>query len=129
MLDIEPNIAVISNGSFGKSIDSEEIMEAIELAKQTNPKLKVEGDLDLETALNPALAKAYPFANADGNANVLVFSNAQAADAAIKSLTLFGGFKICAKVIQGFSAPLQVAEPEASADDIFNLAVIAAANI
>lgn len=129
VLDIEPNIAVISNGSFGKSIDSEEIMEAIELAKQTNPKLKVEGDLDLETALNPALAKAYPFANADGNANVLVFSNAQAADAAIKSLTLFGGFKICAKVIQGFSAPLQVAEPEASADDIFNLAVIAAANI
>ena len=32
-------------------------------------------------------------------------------------------------MLQGFSAPLQVAEPDASADDIFNLAVIAAANI
>ena len=129
ILDIEPNIAVISNGSFGKSIDSEEIMEAIELAKQISPKLKVEGDLDLETALNPALAKTYPYANADGNANVLVFSNAQAADAAIKSLTLFGGFKICAKVVQGFSAPIQVAENNAASEEIFNLAVIAAASI
>ena len=128
-LNIEPNIAVISNGNFGTSLDSELIAEAIDLAKQVNPKLKVEGDLDLETALKPALAKNYPFSNADGNANVLVFSSAQAADAAIKSLKLFGGFKICAKVTQGFSAPLQIAEPDSSADDIFNLAVIAAANI
>ena len=128
-LNIEPNIAVISNGNFGTSLDSELIAEAIDLAKQVNPKLKVEGDLDLETALKPALAKNYPFSNADGNANVLVFSSAQAADAAIKSLKLFGGFKICAKVTQGFSAPLQIAEPDSSADDIFNLAVIAAANV
>lgn len=128
-LNIEPNIAVISNGNFGTSLDSELIAEAIDLAKQVNPKLKVEGDLDLETALKPALAKNYPFSNADGNANVLVFSSAQAADAAIKSLKLFGGFKICAKVTQGFSAPLQIAEPDSSADDIFNLAVIAATNI
>ena len=67
--------------------------------------------------------------NADGNANVLVFSNAQAADAAIKSLTLFGGFKVCAKVVQGFSAPIQVAENNAVSEEIFNLAVIAAAAI
>ena len=39
VVDIEPNIAVISNGCFGKSLDSEEIMEAINLAKQANPKL------------------------------------------------------------------------------------------
>ncbi len=129
VLDIEPNIAVISNGCFGKSLDSEEIMEAINLAKQANPKLKIEGDLDLETALTPALAKSYPYTNADGNANVLIFSNAQAADAAIKSLKLFGGFKICAKVIQGFSAPVQIAENNALSEEIFNLAVIAAANI
>ena len=129
VVDIEPNIAVISNGCFGKSLDSEEIMEAINLAKQANPKLKIEGDLDLETALTPALAKSYPYTNADGNANVLIFSNAQAADAAIKSLKLFGGFKICAKVIQGFSAPVQIAENNALSEEIFNLAVIAAANI
>ncbi len=129
VVDIEPNIAVISNGCFGKSLDSEEIMEAINLAKQANPKLKIEGDLDLKTALTPALAKSYPYTNADGNANVLIFSNAQAADAAIKSLKLFGGFKICAKVIQGFSAPVQIAENNALSEEIFNLAVIAAANI
>lgn len=60
---------------------------------------------------------------------MLIFSNAQAADAAIKSLKLFGGFKICAKVIQGFSAPVQIAENNALSEEIFNLAVIAAANI
>ncbi len=129
ILDIEPNIAVISNGSFGNSLDSEEIVEAIDLVRQVNPKLKVEGDLDFETALSPALAKEYPLSNADGNANVLVFSNIQSADTAIKSLTLFGGFKVCAKVTQGFSAPVQVAENNATSDEIFNLSIIAAASI
>ena len=85
--------------------------------------------MDLETALNPHAAKHYPLSEADGNANTLVFSTAQAASACIKSLTMFGGFKVCAKTIQGMSEPVQIAENTASSDEIFNLAVIAAANI
>lgn len=128
-LDIKPNIAVISNGNFGTSCDTEVITSAIDIAKQTNSKLHIEGDMDLETALNPHAAKHYPLSEADGNANTLVFSTAQAASACIKSLTMFGGFKVCAKTIQGMSEPVQIAENTASSDEIFNLAVIAAASI
>ena len=128
-LDIKPNIAVISNGNFGTSCDTEVIISAIDIAKQTNSKLHIEGDMDLETALNPHAAKHYPLSEADGNANTLVFSTAQAASACIKSLTMFGGFKVCAKTIQGMSEPVQIAENTASSDEIFNLAVIAAASI
>ena len=128
-LDIKPNIAVISNGNFGTSCDTEVITSAIDIAKQTNSKLHIEGDMDLETALNPHAAKHYPLSEADGNANTLVFSTAQAASACIKSLTMFGGFKVCAKIIQGMSEPVQIAENTASSDEIFNLAVIAAASI
>ena len=128
-LDIKPNIAVISNGNFGTSCDTEVITSAIDIAKQTNSKLHIEGDMDLETALNPHAAKNYPLSEADGNANTLVFSTAQAASACIKSLTMFGGFKVCAKTIQGMSEPVQIAENTASSDEIFNLAVIAAASI
>ena len=42
---------------------------------------------------------------------------------------MFGGFKVCAKTIQGMSEPVQIAENTASSDEIFNLAVIAAASI
>ena len=128
-LDIKPNIAVISNGNFGTSCDTEVITSAIDIAKQTNSKLHIEGDMDLETALNPHAAKNYPLSEADGNANTLVFSTAQAASACIKSLTMFGGFKVCAKTIQGMSEPVQIAENTASSNEIFNLAVIAAASI
>ena len=129
VLNIKPNIAVISNGNFGTSCDADVIASAIEIAKQTNSKLHIEGDMDLETALNPHAAKNYPLSEADGNANTLVFSTAQAASACIKSLTMFGGFKVCAKTIQGMSEPVQIAENTASSDEIFNLAVIAAASI
>lgn len=129
ILDIKPNIAVISNGNFGSSVDAENIASAIELAKQVNPKLHIEGDMDLETALSPQAVKHYPLSEADGHANTLVFSTAQAASACIKSLTLFGGFKVCAKTIQGFAEPVQVAENTATSEEIFNLAVIAAASI
>ncbi len=129
ILGIKPNIAVISNGNYGSSYDSDEIAEAIELAKQAKPKLQVEGEMDFETALNPSSVKDYPLSTADGNANTLVFNSASAADSVIKSLTMFGGFKVCAKTVQGFSEPVQVASPSASSEEIFHLAVIAAAGI
>lgn len=129
VLDIKPNIAVISNGNYGLSLDSEEIVTAIELAKQAKPKLNIEGDMDFETALNPLAAKNYPLSHNNGDANTLIFNSAAAADSVIKSLTLFGGFKICAKTIQGFSEPVQVAESYATSDEIFHLAIIAAASI
>ena len=129
ILGIKPNIAVISNGNFGTSCDAEEVAGAIELAKQVNSKLHIEGDMDLETALSPQAVKNYPLSEADGHANTLVFSTSQAASACIKSLTLFGGFKVCAKTVQGFAEPVQVADNSATSDDIFNLAVIAAASM
>ena len=85
--------------------------------------------MDLETALSPQAVKNYPLSEADGHANTLVFSTSQAASACIKSLTLFGGFKVCAKTVQGFAEPVQVADNSATSDDIFNLAVIAAASM
>ena len=85
--------------------------------------------MDFETALNPLVAKNYPLSNNNGDANTLIFNSAAAADSVIKSLTLFGGFKICAKTIQGFSEPVQVAESYATSDEIFHLAIIAAASI
>lgn len=129
ILGIKPNIAVISNGNFGTSCDAEEVAGAIELAKQVNSKLHIEGDMDLETALSPQAVKNYPLSEADGHANTLVFSTSQAASACIKSLTLFGGFKVCAKAVQGFAEPVQVADNSATSDEIFNLAVIAAASM
>lgn len=129
ILGIKPNIAVISNGNFGSSVDAENIASAIELAKQVNSKLHIEGDMDLETALNPQAVKQFPLSEADGNANTLVFSTAQAASACIKSLTMFGGFRVCTKTVQGFSEPVQVADNNATSEEIFNLAVIAAASI
>lgn len=129
ILGIKPNIAVISNGNFGSSVDAENIASAIELAKQVNSKLHIEGDMDLETALNPQAVKQFPLSEADGNANTLVFSTAQAASACIKSLTMFGGFRVCTKTVQGFSEPVQIADNNATSEEIFNLAVIAAASI
>ncbi len=118
-LGIKPNIAIISNKCANSSFDSDKITEAIKLVKEVNKDIEVKSCVDLETALN---SPSYD------NANVLIFHSGAISDAVIKSLTLFGGFKICTKLVQGYKPCIQVAENNASSDEIFNLSIIAAAN-
>lgn len=120
--------AVISNGSFGASYESEEVAAAIDIAKDLNKHIDVEGEMDIETALNPVSALNYPLSSNKGDSNVLVFTNSAAADSVIKTMTMFGGFHIFAKAICGFEKSVQIAEHNADEEEIFHLAVIASVN-
>lgn len=130
LLGMEPKVAVINNSNFScpDTADGEDARCAVEIVKTQAPKLTVEGEMSLDTALDPEAALKYPLAEIKGDATVLVFSRSSAADAAAKCLITAGGYKKAALVIQGFELPVQIAGADTDTEDIVTLAAIAAAS-
>lgn len=130
LLGVEPRVAVINNSDFGypDTEDGEKVRWAVDVVRRDSPKLRIDGEMSLDTALNPDIAQKYPLSDINGDASVLVFSQTSAADATIKCLTMAGGYRKAALVIQGFSKPVQIAGADADSEDILTLATIAAAS-
>lgn len=131
LFDIKPRVAFINNSNFGYS-DSDasgDIHCAVENFKFRNTKIPADGEMCFDTAVNPAKASEYPLSDIQGDASVLVFPNGAGADASIKALTTFGGFKIVANVLQGFSKPVQIVDAKTDSEDIVTAAMIAAASV
>ena len=69
MLDIEPKVAMLSFSNFG-SVNhplTQKVKRAVEIVKERAPYLKVDGEMQADTAVVPEiLDKNYPFANCQG---------------------------------------------------------------
>jgi len=74
-LEIEPRVAFLSFSNFGSTPHplSEKVRRAVQLTKERRPDLKVDGEMQADTAVVPELMdERYPF-SAVKDANVLVF--------------------------------------------------------
>jgi malate dehydrogenase (oxaloacetate-decarboxylating)(NADP+) len=86
----------------------------------------VEGEMQADTAVTPEIAEQdYPWSSIKGDANVLVFANLDAANAAYKLLWRLGGAEVIGPILQGISKPVHVLQRGVDVNDIVNMAVIA----
>lgn len=86
----------------------------------------VDGEMMVDTALDPALRAAdYPFSTLAGEANVLVFPNLDAANAAYELLQHLGHATVIGPVLLGMAKPVQVLSRGADVSDIVHVAAIA----
>src|SRR3989442_770538 len=72
------------------------------------------------------LTKAYPFAKLRSAANVLIFPDLDAANIAYKLLNRIGGAEAIGPILVGMAQPVHILQRGAGANDIVNMAVIAA---
>ena len=82
-----------------------------------------------DVALNPAMARFYPFSRLTGPANVLVMPGLQSANLSAKLLKELGGDSVIGPMLVGMAQPVQVAAMTATASDLVTLAVLAAGGI
>ena len=86
----------------------------------------VEGEMQADTAVVPDVALAdYPWSVIQGDANVLVFPNLDAANAAYKLLWRLGGAEVIGPILQGLRKPVHVLQRGVDVNDIVNMAAIA----
>lgn len=129
MLGWEPRVAMLSFSTCGsaehKTIDV--IREAIRLVKEKRPEIKIDGELQLDSAILPETAKrkvAYS-SEVAGKANVLVFPNLHAANIGVKMVQIFGRGLAYGPVIQGFKMPVCDFSRSAPVDEMLgNIAML-----
>jgi malate dehydrogenase (oxaloacetate-decarboxylating)(NADP+) len=126
--NLEPRIAMISFSNFGstKHPQAEKVARAVQILKQRRPDLIVEGEMQADTAVARDIAEEdYPWSAIQGDANVLVFSSLDAANAAYKLLWRLAGAEVIGPVLQGLAKPVHVLQRGVDVNDIVNMAAIA----
>ena len=128
MLDIEPKVAMLSFANFGSVVhpQAQKVKKATELVKERAPYLKVDGEMQADTAVVPEiLEKNYPFANLKGQANVLVFPDLNSGNICYKLLARIGGAEAIGPILMGMKKPVHVLQRGDDVTDIVNMAAIA----
>ncbi len=127
---IDPKVAMLSFSNFGstRAQRSDRIEDAILIAREIDPTLKIDGPMQADTALNPAVQEEYPFMNFEGPANVLVLPNLAAANIAYKLLEELGGAEMTGPILEGMDKPVQLVARQDGVRHIVNMAAICAAD-
>jgi len=127
-LGLTPRIAMISFSNFGsaKHPESLKVAAAVQIVRERDPELEVDGEMQADTALDPTKLKdVYPFSKLRQPANVLVFSNLTAANASYKLLHGLGGAELIGPILLGMARPVHVLQRGTTGQDVLNLATIA----
>ena len=122
-----PRVAMLSYSNFG-SVPSEEtkkVARAVELIRQRDPQLCVDGEMQADTALSTVIQEQnFPFCELKGRANVLVFPNLSAANIAAKVVRWMGGAESIGPLTLGFEKPITVLYPGCDVEDVVNASAI-----
>ena len=106
---IDPKVAMLSFSTMG-SADHEvvdKVRSATMKAKELRPDLDIDGELQLDAAIVPKVAKQKaPESRVAGNANVLVFPDLQAGNIGYKLVQRFANAEAIGPVCQGFAKPI-----------------------
>ena len=119
---------MLSFSNFGsvRHPEAEKVARAVQLLRQRDPSMVVDGEMQADTALDEQLLKsAYPFSSLSETANVLIFPNLSAGNIAYKLLNHLGGATAIGPILVGMNRPVHVLERGADVQDIVNMAAVA----
>lgn len=124
---IDPKVAMLSFSTKGsaKHEKAEKVIAATALARQMNPALKIDGELQADAAIVEAIGKKKsPNSEIAGKANVLVFPSLETGNIAYKLVQRLAGAEAIGPVLQGMAAPINDLSRGCSVEDIVNLVAI-----
>jgi len=123
MTGVAAKIAFLSFSTMGSSDHpaARKMADAVALTSSRKPELAVDGEMQIDAALIPAIAGAKsPSSAVAGNANVLVFPSLNAGNIAEKIIERFSDYRVLGPILQGTKYPGTYIPRASSAEDILD---------
>jgi len=127
LIEAEPKIAMLSYSSYGsaKSELVDKMQLATKLAKEKRPDLALDGELQADAAIIPAIgASKAPGSEIAGQANVLVFPDLNCGNIAYKLTERLAKAEAYGPITQGIAKPVNDLSRGCCAEDIVGVCAI-----
>lgn len=122
-----PKVAMLSFSTKGSTKHRlvDKVIEATNIVRKSNPELLIDGELQVDAALVPFVAKQKaPSSNIAGKANVLIFPDLGAANIAYKLVERLAKAKAYGPLLQGLNKPISDLSRGCSINDIVDISAI-----
>lgn len=130
LFGIDPKVAMLSFSTKGSAKGDmvTKVAEATKLAKEANPDLAIDGELQFDAAFVPSVGELKaPGSDVAGHANVFIFPSLEAGNIGYKIAQRFGGFEAIGPVLQGLNAPVADLSRGTDEEAVYKVALITAA--
>lgn len=130
-LGLEPRVAFVSFSTFGYPVSerAEKMHLAPKVLDERGVNFEYEGEMTVDVALNAKSQEAYPFQRLSGPANILVVPARHSASISVKLMQEMAGATVIGPILTGIGESIQICSTNATANDILNMAVLAACKV